>query len=482
MTDKEPEKTPNSPIQLSDEEANRMADAFFEQQKADENMFGSGPEVMTDGDWDNTFSELSNEADEIEALIRGAAIEEKQLRERVPDMVVEHMFMRSTINELVASPGAGKSTFTARLAACIADPDTDDFLGYFRVTTGRVVVYSEDVSGFRNMLRAIDLAEGSNVSERVMVSSNFPNLMGYTKHPESGLPVPSKALNAHIQALRTWAGEDGIPLIVFDTKAALMSSCVRPNGKAMEENSNDDQQAISNHALLFVKEFKAVGLFLAHPTKAAGAGDSKTMDSRGGGAAKGAMWKTFSLRKGKDGGATLTPDKQRGNGFNCTLAVHANSQPTEVNEDIPRLMELYEKPFTIPADSLPKLPGMVSSPFAAYVMANTAEVVGEDSDEPKEDGRRKRRGTMMATPLQKEAYRVFVGPEMKGRMEVKEANRLLADIIGIEYNTAKNLLKTLARHGHVTVSTEGRGKDAMNIYTATNQATNNPLLDDEYEQ
>lgn len=461
---------------ITEEEANKMAEAFFEQQNAQADMYGEGEEVMTDGDWNQTFAGLNNEADEIEALIKGVEVEERALRARVPDMVVEHVFMASTINELVASPGAGKSTFTARLASCIADHETDDFLGFFRVTTGRVVVYSEDVTGFKNMLRAIDLAEGSSVLDRVMVSSNFPNLMGYTKHAETGIPQPSKALNAHIQALRTWAAGEPIPLVVFDTKAALMSSCVRPNGKAMEENSNDDQQAISNHALLFVKEFNAAGLFLSHPTKESGKGTG-TMDSRGGGAAKGAMWKTFSLRKAKGGNTTLTPDKQRGNGFNCTLELNAKSMPTEIEEDIPRLLELYEKPFSIPADVLPKLPGMVSTPFSAYVMSNEADVK-EESEEEKDDGRSKRKGTMMATPLQKEAYRVFIGHEMNGRMEVKAAANLLGSIIGIEYNTAKNLLKTLAKHGHLTVSTEGRGNDAMNIYTAATQSTNNPLLED----
>lgn len=454
-----------------------MAEDFLTAQEVDAEMYGSGDAVMTDKDWSNTFSGMNNEADDIEAIIRGEKAKQKSLRDRVPDATVDHMFLASTINELVASPGAGKSTFTARLAACLADPDTDNFLGYFRVTTGRVVVYSEDVTGFKAMLRAIDLAEGSEVSERVMVTSNFPNLMGYEKHPESGLPVPSRALNSHINALRTWADGEKISLIVFDTKSALMSSCVRPNGKAMEENSNDDQQAISNHALMFVKEFNATGLFLAHPTKAAGSSDSRVMDSRGGGAAKGAMWKTFTLRKAKGGGTTFTPDKQRGNGFSCSLALHATSCPTEVAEDIPELLELYNKPFSLPPDALPQLPGMVNSPFSAYVLANEAEIVGDEDDEKKEDGRSKRKGKMMATPLQKDAYRVFVGNEIGGRMEVKAANRMVSDILGVEYNTGKNLLKTLARHGHLSVSTEGRGDGAMNIYTATNQATNNPLLD-----
>lgn len=473
----------NSPIQHSDEEIAKMAEDFLEAQEVDAEMYGSGDAVMTDKDWSNTFSGMNNEADDIEAIIRGEKAKQKSLRDRVPDATVDHMFLASTINELVASPGAGKSTFTARLAACLADPDADNFLGYFRVTTGRVVVYSEDVTGFKAMLRAIDLAEGSEVSDRVMVTSNFPNLMGYEKHPESGLPVPSRALNSHINALRTWADGEKISLIVFDTKSALMSSCVRPNGKAMEENSNDDQQAISNHALMFVKEFNATGLFLAHPTKAAGSSDSRVMDSRGGGAAKGAMWKTFTLRKAKGGGTTFTPDKQRGNGFSCSLALHATSCPTEVAEDIPELLELYNKPFSLPPDALPQLPGMVNSPFSAYVLANEAEIVGDEDDDKKEDGRSARKGKMMWTDKQKEIYEIFIGKEVNGRAEKMSAIKKICNISGYEYNTVKSALQKMVTGGHISQTTEGRGNEAVQIYTAKTQAMQNPLTpwDDEDE-
>lgn len=393
---------------------------------------------------------------------------------RVPDVVVEHMLYANTINELVAGPGTGKSTVIARLAACIADPAMGHFVGAFRVVPGRVVVYSEDPEGFRAMLRAIELAEGVSLQDRVYVTANFPNLMGFVK--SKGGIHPGEALTNHINTLYDWAGGEAIKLVVFDTKAALMTSCVRPNGASLEENSNDDQQAISVNSLLFVKSIGAAGLFLSHPTKASLSGDGK-MDSRGGGAAKGAMWKTWSLRREKKGdGVLLTPDKQRGGGFNATIRLCGQPTLSVPEEEETVLMDEYESQFIIrDSDELIKIPGVNKSPFMTYILDNTASVVGEDDDE--EDTPEVRREKHRWTDRQKDVYRAFCH-ELKGREAVSTARRMLTEITGLPRGTVISSLDSLVKAHHIIERTEGRGEHAVQVYTDYKIMANNPLLDE----
>lgn len=405
-------------------------------------------------------------------LLTGA--KKKVSDRRVPDVVVEHMLYSNTINELVAGPGTGKSTVVARLAACIADTQIGHFLGAFRVVPGRVVVYSEDPEGFRAMLRAIELAEDVQLQDRVYVTANFPNLMAFVKTKE-GIR-PGEALTNHINTLYDWAAGDPIKLVVFDTKAALMTHCIRSNGSSLEENSNDDQQAISVNSLLFCKSIGAAGLFLSHPTKASLSGDGK-MDSRGGGAAKGAMWKTWSLRREKDGdGVMLTPDKQRGGGFNATLRLCGRPTLSVPKAEEKALLDEYESQFTIKLEDMPtEIPGVNKSPFMTYILDNSAEVVGQK--EEKQETPEERRTRHRWTDNQKEVYRVFCA-ELKGRESVSAARRMVTEITGMPRGSVISALAALVKAHHIVERTEGRGENAVQMYIDYKIMANNPLLDE----
>lgn len=312
----------------------------------------------------------------------------KSLERYVPfTPVVEHVFNRSTINEVLASSGIGKTTLMARMGACVSLGSP--FLDAFRTIKGKVLVFSEDDAGFENMLKAIEVNDSVELSrEDIKVSKNFPNILDVV----GANAAWGDALNARLEGWDAWAGKDGISLMIFDTKSAFMGQCRNPiDGRGLEENDNNNQQLLCDRVLRLARRFRAAAVFISHPTKGSENQPNQTLSSRGGGAARAAMWKTFSLVK-KGDSRIFTADKTRGGGFGGKVELSFEYASIVPEDELPEMQKEYESLFSGSEKPSLTIKGVPSTPFRVGLYQNTCSEPGDaPQDEPDSDESRKRK-------------------------------------------------------------------------------------------
>lgn len=236
---------------------------------------------------------------------------------KIPKPFVQYLFNMNTINEINAGPGVGKTTLLSMLAACVATGRP--FLDAFMVKRGISVFFTEDAETVTNCLSAWQLEWGENILDHVLICEHPAALTDTTKvktvkeiGPDGrevervvqlDRPVWGENALRQIRQIKDFAGDRQVCMVVYDSKSFHLSSAER-NGKPLDENSNDDQQYITFCGYRFALALGACGIFIPHVSKEAERSPYLVLESRGGGAAKGAVWKTFSLTQDK-----TQPDK-----------------------------------------------------------------------------------------------------------------------------------------------------------------------------
>lgn len=167
-----------------------------------------------------------------------------------PEYLVDGLIQRRSVGTVYGPPGAGKTTFDAALAVCIATGRP--FFGHPINHPGAVLyVGAEDPAGFKVRLRAAKQAAGLDVTQRIGVYT-FPEAIDLCD------PVQVSRFEAFLsrhQADRPWE------IIIGDTFAALTPGAA--------ENSSEDVTTAMVHALRWRNTFGATVLF-NHHTNAAG--------------------------------------------------------------------------------------------------------------------------------------------------------------------------------------------------------------------
>lgn len=272
----------------------------------------------------------------------------------IADPFVEYLFNMKTINEINAGPGVGKTTLLSMLAACVATGKP--FLDRFRVKQGISVFFTEDAETVINCLSAWQLEWGVNILDHVLIYDKPAALTDVITHDLTTgaiLTQPrwgERALR-QIREIKDFAGDRRVCMVVYDSKSFHLSSAQR-NGKALEENSNDDQQYITFCGYRFARALQACGIFIPHVSKEAERSPHLVLESRGGGAAKGAVWKTFSLTADKvdPNRVIMASGKRRGGGIAQLLRLTRQSMPIFAEEEAKAYRAAYEEAF---ADSIP---------------------------------------------------------------------------------------------------------------------------------
>jgi len=268
----------------------------------------------------------------------------------IADPFVEYLFNMKTINEINAGPGVGKTTLLSMLAACVATGKP--FLDRFRVKQGISVFFTEDAETVINCLSAWQLEWGVNILDHVLIYDKPAALTDVITHDlTSGalLTQPrwgERALR-QIREIKDFAGDRRVCMVVYDSKSFHLSSAQR-NGKALEENSNDDQQYITFCGYRFSRALQACGIFIPHVSKEAERSPHLVLESRGGGAAKGAVWKTFSLTADKvdPNRVIMASGKRRGGGIAQLLRLTRQSMPIFAEEEAKAYRAAYEAAFS----------------------------------------------------------------------------------------------------------------------------------------
>lgn len=253
---------------------------------------------------------------------------------KIPRPFVQHIFNMNTINEINAGPGVGKTTLLSMLAACVATGRP--FLDHFMVKKGISVFFTEDAETVINCLSAWQLEWGVNILDHVLIFDTPAELTDTTKvkavkeiGPDGrevervvqlDRPVWGENALRQLRQIKDFAGDRQVCMVVYDSKSFHLSAATR-NGKSLDENSNDDQQYITFCGYRFVKALGACGIFIPHVSKEAERSPYLVLESRGGGAAKGAVWKTFSLTQDKTQSdkIILAAGKRRGGGISQLL-------------------------------------------------------------------------------------------------------------------------------------------------------------------
>lgn len=278
----------------------------------------------------------------------------------IPEPFVQHLFNMKTINEINAGPGVGKTTLLSMLAACVATGRP--FLDAFMVRRGVSVFFTEDAETVTNCISAWQLEWGVNILDHVLICDKPAAITDTTKvkavkeiGPDGRevervvqLPNPvwgEEALR-QIKEIRNFAGDRPVCMVVFDSKSFHLSSAMR-NGKPLDENSNDDQQYITFCGYRFVKALGACGIFVPHVSKESERSPHLILESRGGGAAKGAVWKTFSLTLDKTNPerVIMAAGKRRGGGISQLLRLTRQSMAIFPADQAEQAGEIYRAGF-----------------------------------------------------------------------------------------------------------------------------------------
>ena len=195
--------------------------------------------------------------------------------------VIEGMLNRRTINEINGDAGAGKTTLLVQMAVSLAMGTP--LFNCFRVAKrGVTVFFTEDPDSVEMQVAAWALKTGVNLREWIKVFKRPADLM-----------EPSK-LRIQKARIENFAAGRPVNMLVFDSKMFHLSAA-NNNGVSMDENSNTDQQLITTAGHRFAESLDAAGIFIPHVSKGQLLSGNYDLDSRGGSAAKGAVYKTFSL-------------------------------------------------------------------------------------------------------------------------------------------------------------------------------------------
>lgn len=278
----------------------------------------------------------------------------------IPRPFVEYLFNMNTINEINAGPGVGKTTLLSLLAACVATGKP--FLDRFRVKKGISVFFTEDAETVTNCLSAWELEWGVSILDHVLICDKPAALTDTTtvktvteigpggqeieRVIQLDRPMWGKDAMKQIQEIKQFAGDRAVCMVVYDSKSFHLSSAMR-NGKPLDENSNDDQQYITFCGYRFVKALGACGIFVPHVSKESERSPYLILESRGGGAAKGAVWKTFSLTTDKSDKdkVIMAAGKRRGGGISQLLRLTRQSMPIFPAEEAEEYAAAYDSQF-----------------------------------------------------------------------------------------------------------------------------------------
>lgn len=402
----------------------------------------------------------------------------------IPRPYVEQILNLDTINEINAGPGVGKTTLLSMLAACTVTGRA--FLGRFRVRRGVVVFFTEDPESVVNCLSAWQLEWGVNILDRVMIENTPARLTDFVR-TETGRYRPSEAYKAQIQRIKDFAGDLQVCMVVYDSKTFHMNSAKTKDGKSLEENSNDHQHYLTNAGLFFAKQLGACGIFIPHVSKEAEKSDALILESRGGGAAKGAVWKTFSLTPDKTDPmkVILAPGKRRGGGISSMLRLTRRSMRIFDEDEAQRQKANYDAAFEgseiPPADALEGI--SVIDPLMTGGFLNESEPVDADTlaaelaaklDDKKGNGGSKRGGQPEAfkgdQKLQRvegktaQAYEHLI--QFGGQMDAEEyITQIVERGFASNAQNARRLIRTLTDRGYLTQHDDPSGRM---IYTANN--------------
>lgn len=195
--------------------------------------------------------------------------------------VIEGLLNRKTINEINGDAGTGKTTLLVQMAVSLATGRP--LFNCFRVARNGVsVFFTEDPDSVEIQVAAWSLKTGINLREWIKVFKRPADLM-----------EPSK-LRIQRGRIMNFANGRPVNMVVFDSKMFHLAAA-NNNGVAMDENSNTDQQLITTAGHRFSESLDCAGIFIPHVSKGMVLSGNYDLESRGGSAAKGAVYKTFSL-------------------------------------------------------------------------------------------------------------------------------------------------------------------------------------------
>lgn len=366
--------------------------------------------------------------------------------------VIEGLLNRKTINEINGDAGAGKTTLLVQMAVSLATGRP--LFNCFRVThPGVTVFFTEDPDSVEIQVAAWSLKTGINLREWIKVFKRPADLM-----------EPSK-LRIQRGRIMNFANGRPVNMVVFDSKMFHLAAA-NNNGVSMDENSNTDQQLITTAGHRFAESLDCAGIFIPHVSKGMLMSGNYDLESRGGSAAKGAVYKTFSLvrerqqiGKGsnaqfKDTGYTVfNVGKARQGGLKGRFKLKGYQVPV-FSDDVMRAKQAkYEAHFAPGQES--NRPDFIRIDDASKVWLFEDQVydmdAGKDEDhfEPEE-----KRESHQYTPLQEEVYR-FIRAQEHGTAPYKEiVHRINASFFrpdGEPYSRAsvRDALYKMVELGHV---------------------------------
>lgn len=408
-------------------------------------------------------------------------------RPTIPKPFVEYLFNMNTINEINAGPGVGKTTLLSLLAACVATGKP--FLDRFRVKKGISVFFTEDAETVTNCLSAWELEWGMSILDHVLICDKPAALTDTTtvktvkeigpggqeveKVIQLDRPVWGKDAMKQIHEIKDFAGDRAVCMVVYDSKSFHLSSAMR-NGKPLDENSNDDQQYITFCGYRFVKALGACGIFVPHVSKESERSPYLILESRGGGAAKGAVWKTFSLTtdKADKDKVVMAAGKRRGGGISQLLRLTRQSMPIFPAEEADEYAEAYDSQFDgeiLPAGAHDGLRPIDPLYCGGYV--NECEIVTEEqlAEELKQhmDGEKKERKDERRTKpsgAEQEVLNILI-QYCGGRERQTELSKICEERLRKPRSNVLRSIKRLIEKHQVTAFDE---KDGGILLTALN--------------
>lgn len=333
------------------------------------------------------------------------------------DPVIEGLLNRRTINEINGDAGAGKTTLLVQMAVSLAMGRP--LFNCFRVCNpGVSVFFTEDPDSVELQVAAWSLRTGVNLRDWIKVFKRPADLM-----------EPGKL---RIQKSRVMQFANGRPvnLVIFDSKMFHLAAA-NNNGVSMDENSNTDQQLITTAGHRFAESLNCAGIFIPHVSKGSLLSGQYDLESRGGSAAKGAVYKTFSLvrektqtgkglnaRQKETGYTILNVGKSRQGGLKGRFKLKGFQVSVFAKDIEAKKKAVYERKFA-PGQEVDR-PDFIYIDDASKVWIFEDRVYDMDAGtedehfEPEE-----KRQAHFYTPLQEEVYR-YVRAQQNGTARYRE--------------------------------------------------------------
>lgn len=381
------------------------------------------------------------------------------------DPVIEGLLNRRTINEINGDAGAGKTTLLVQMAVSLAMGRP--LFNCFRVCNpGVSVFFTEDPDSVELQVAAWSLRTGVNLRDWIKVFKRPADLM-----------EPGKL---RIQKSRVLQFANGRPvnLVIFDSKMFHLAAA-NNNGVSMDENSNTDQQLITTAGHRFAESLNCAGIFIPHVSKGSLMSGQYDLESRGGSAAKGAVYKTFSLvrektqtgkglnaRQKETGYTVLNVGKSRQGGLKGRFKLKGFQVPVFAKDVEEKKKSTYEKKLA---------PGQeVDRPDFIYIDDATKVWLFEDrvydmdagTDEEHFEQEEKRQAHVY-TPLQEAVYSLLRA-EPHGTAPYKEILHRISSTVfkadGTPYSreSVRDAIYKMAELGHL--SKESNPHEARNPY------------------